>query len=89
MFISVLACHILHSIEFRLRQHRDRRSWATIRDILPTHQRLTIEYDVKEQDRVCRHHLRLCSAAEYEHKQIYERLGLRAVPLPRKIYNAK
>jgi transposase len=89
MFISVLAYHILHSIEFKLRQKGDHRSWATIRDVLSTHQRLTIEYDVKEQGQVQRHHLRLCSIAEPEHKQIYERLGLKEVPLPRKIHVVK
>jgi len=49
MFISVLACHILHAIEYRLCQFNDNRLWATIRDILLTHQRLTIEYNVKDQ----------------------------------------
>jgi len=89
MFISVLAYHILHSIEYKLRQNGDHRLWATIRDVLSTHQRLSIEYDVKEQGQVCRHHLRLCSAAEPEHKQIYDRLELSEVPLPRKIHIAK
>ena len=89
MFISVLAYHILHSIEFKLRQKGDHRSWATIRDVLSTHQRLTIEYDVKEQGQVQRHHLRLCSIAEPEQKQIYERLGLKEIPLPRKIHVVK
>ena len=86
MFISVLAYHILHSIEYKLRQTGDRRNWATVRDVLSTHQRLTVEYDVKEQDEIQRHHLRLCSNAEPEHKQIYERLKLKELPLPRKLY---
>jgi len=89
MFISVLAYHILHTIEYRLRQRDDHRLWSTIRDVLSTHQRLTIEYNVKEQDQVQRHHLRLCGNAEPEHKQIYESLGLKEVPLPRKRYAAK
>jgi len=41
MFISVLAYHILHSIEFKLRQRGDHRTWVTIRQVLSTHQRLT------------------------------------------------
>jgi transposase len=86
MFISVLAYHILHGIEYKLRQTGDHRSWATVRDVLSTHQRLTVEYDVKEQDKIQRHHLRLCSNAEPEHKQIYERLKLKELPLPRKLY---
>jgi transposase len=89
MFISVLAYHILHSIEFKLRQQGDHRTWATIREVLSTHQRLTIEYDVKEQKKLQRHHLRLCSNPEVEHKEIYNRLGLKDVPLPRKLHVAK
>ena len=86
MFISVLAYHILHSIEYKLRQNADHRTWATIRDVLSTHQRLTIEYDVKEHGEVQRHHLRLCSNPEPEHMEIYERLKLKDMPLPRKQY---
>ena len=89
MFISVLAYHILHTIEYRLRQGGDHRLWATVRAVLSTHQRLTIEYNVKEHKQVQRHHLRLCSNAEPEHKQIYENLGLSNVPLPRKLHAAK
>ena len=89
MFISVLAYHILHAIEYKLRQCGDHRSWETIRDVLSTHQRLTVEYNVKEQDQVQRHHLRLCTLAEPDHKQIYQRLGLPDVPLPKKKYAIK
>lgn len=89
MFISVLAYHILHSIEFKLRQRGDHRTWATIREVLSTHERLTIEFDVKEQGEAERHHLRLCSDPEAEHKEIYERLGLSDVPLPRKMHVVK
>ena len=89
LFISVLAYHILHTIEYKLRLCGDQRSWATIRDILSTHQRLTVEYNVKEQDRVVRSHLRLCSTPEPEHRLIYQRLNLKETPLPRKIATVK
>lgn len=88
IFISVVAYHLLHSIEYKMRQHNDNRSWATLRQVLSTHQRLTIAYDVKEQGRVCRHHTRLCSVAEPEHKLIYQRLGIGEVPLPRRTHIA-
>ena len=86
MFISVLAYHILHVIEQKLRSHGDHRSWDTIRDILSTHQRLTIEYDVKEQERekTIRYHLNLCSRPEPEQKMIYHYLGLSGIPLGKK-----
>ena len=89
MFISVLAYHILHTIEYKLRLCGDHRTWASIRDILSTHQRLTIEYNVKEQGQVRRSHLRLCSNAEPEQRQIYQRLGLKEIPLHRKIMAVK
>ncbi len=84
LFISVLAYHLLHTIEYRLRLSGDHRSWRTIRDILSTHQRLTVEYNVKERDCVRHSHVRLCSNAEPEHRQIYVRLNLKEIPLPRK-----
>jgi transposase len=89
LFISVLAYHILHTIEHKLRLGGDHRSWATIRDMLSTHQRLTVEYNVKEQDQVVRSHLRLCSRAEPEHRLIYQRLNLNDTPLPRNIATVK
>ncbi len=86
MFISVLAYHILHGIEQKMRFHGDHRSWDTIRDILSTHQRLTIEYNVKEheQEKTIRYHLNLCSKPEPEHRMIYHRLGLSGIPLGKK-----
>jgi transposase len=89
LFISVLAYHLLHTIEYKLRQCGDHRSWASIREILSTHQRLTIEYNVKEQNQTQRRHLRLCSQPEPDHRQIYHRLNLKEVALPRKIAAVK
>jgi transposase len=86
MFISVLAYHLLHVIEQKLRSHGDHRSWDTILDILSTHQRLTIQYDVQEQDqeKTIRYHLNLCSNPEPEQKMIYHNLGLSGIPLGKK-----
>jgi len=89
MFISVLGYHILHIIEQRLRLHGDHRSWETIREILSTHKRLTIEYNVKEQERIIRYHLNLCSRPEAIHKEIYYRLDLSGVPLGKRYVAVK
>jgi hypothetical protein len=89
LLISVLACHLLHTIEYKLRQCGDHRSWASIREILSTHQRLTIEFNVKDQNQTQRRHLRLCSQPELDHRQIYHRLNLKEVALPRKIAAVK
>ncbi len=89
IFISVLAYHILHTIEYKLRQNGERRSWSSIRESLSTHQRLTIEYNVKKQNKIVRQHMRVCSRPEPDHKNIYRMLGINEEPLPRKLYNAK
>jgi hypothetical protein len=89
LFISVLAYHRLTAVEHRLRSRGDHRSWASLREVLSTHQRLTIEYREKTGDRHQQHHLRVCSQPEAEHKLIYERLGLDPEPLPRTRYVGK
>jgi transposase len=89
MFISVLAYHILHVIEQKLRSQGDHSSWDTIRDLLSTHQRLTIQYDVQEQEKTIRYHLYLCSNPEPEQKIIYHNLGLSNIPLVKKYTTVK
>ena len=42
LFISVLAYHLLISIEYKLRQSGNFHSWATIKKQLSTHQRCTV-----------------------------------------------
>jgi transposase len=42
LFISVLAYHLLVSIEYSLRKKGDHRTWSTIREQLSTHQRTTV-----------------------------------------------
>jgi transposase len=88
LFISVLAYHILHTIEYKLRQHGENRCWASIRESVSTHQRLTIEYNVKKNNKIARQHMRVCSQPEPDHKNIYRLLGLKEVPLPRNLYDA-
>jgi transposase len=89
MFVSVLSYHILHIIEQRLRLHGDRRSWETIREVLSTHKRLTIEYNVKEHEQNIRYHLNLCSKPEPTHKEVYYRLGLSGIPLGKRYVAVK
>jgi transposase len=90
MFISVLADHILNAVEHRLRERGDNRSWATIRDVLSTHRRMTVEFDgTSEEEQIQRRHLRLCSRPEPEHREICDRLGLSHEPLPKKHFVAK
>ena len=90
MFISVLAYHILHIIEYRLRQKGDHRNWATIRNVLKTHERITISYQTKnEDDSVQQEFVRVSSKLEPEHLEIYRKFNLLGRPLLRKRMQGK
>lgn len=90
LFISVLAYHILHIIEYRLRQKGDCRSWATIRNILKTHERSTICYQTKDEaEQVHQQFVRISSGPEPEHLEIYRKFNLSGHPLPRKRMEGK
>ncbi len=85
MCISVLAYHLLHSIEYRLRRNGDHRGWSTIRNVLKTHERLTIGYKAKDDDGALKQqYIRINSNAQPEHMEIYRKLGLSGRPLLRK-----
>ena len=85
MFISVIAYHLLHVIESRLRAGGDRRKWSTVREVLKTHERITIGYRAKENDgSIGQKYLRANSRLEPEYLEIYRLLGLSGVPLPRR-----
>ena len=77
LFISVLAYHILHAIENRLRSKGDNRRWSTIRDIMKTHQRVTLSFNIKnENDKKVRQAIRISTKLEEEHAQIYKDLNI-------------
>ncbi len=82
IFISVLAYHLLISIEYQLSRKCDRRSWRTIRQILETHRRNTIIFT---DDENVIHHLRQSGQAEPSHAEIYRRLDVKD-PLKRNHY---
>ncbi|MEW5815071.1 MAG: IS1634 family transposase [Spirochaetota bacterium] len=83
IFISVLAYHLLHTIEQLLLAHDDHRSWPTINDELETHRALTAEVP----DGIGRvHHIRVATRATEEQKKIYRMLGLSTKPLRTKRY---
>jgi len=90
MFISVVAYHILHVIESRLKSHGDHRKWSGVCNVLKTHERLTISYRVKEEDgTIHQKYVRLNSKLESEHLEIYRMFGLSGIPLPRKMLSYK
>jgi len=76
LFISVLAYHILNAVEYRLRQKGDHSSWATIRDIMRTHEQMTISYKLKNDEGIIQHEfVRINSTLEPEQLEIYRKPG--------------
>jgi transposase len=71
LFISVLAYHLLISMEHRLRQKDSTISWKTARDRLSTHQRQTV---VMTNDKSEIIHVRVTGTPESSHKEIYQAL---------------
>jgi hypothetical protein len=88
LFISVLAYHILNIIEYKLRIHGDTRNWATIRKILSNHSISTISFDILQENKRKKYHLRLPGTPEPAHNDIYKKLDvkLNRVKAQRNIY---
>ena len=73
LFISVLAYHLLNTIELALKDKGCNKSWATIRDKLSTHMRTTV---IMSGSDGAIHHIRVSSSPEPHHKKIYDMLGI-------------
>lgn len=85
LFISVLAYHILNIVEHRLRAAGVHSSWASVRDIFKTHERITISFKTRTEDgEIMNQFIRLNSKLALEQLEIYRILKLSPVPLPRK-----
>jgi len=80
LFVSVLAYHLLVSIEHNLRSCGDSRRWSTIRTQLSTHQRNTVI--LTDADNKI-HHIRVSGMPEKEHLEIYRLLRVKD-PLKRR-----
>ena len=72
-FISMLAYHFLIAIEYRLSMKGDSRCWRTIRNILSTHQRTTVNC-VNENGKIL--NLRVSTVPEPQHLEIYHNLNV-------------
>jgi len=73
LFISVMAYHLLISIEYQLSLQGDKRRWSTIREVMGTHQRNTIIM-TDEKDNI--HHIRQSGQPEAAHLDIYKKLDI-------------
>jgi transposase len=74
LFISVLAYHLLNTIELSLLEKGEHKRWSTIRDELSTHMRTTVIMTDKEG---AIHHIRVSSSPETHHKKIYDILAVK------------
>ena len=74
LFLSVLAYHLLISIEHQLQEKGDNRRWSTIKAVLQTHQRTTVILN-DEQEQI--HSLRISGTPETGHREIYTRLNVK------------
>jgi transposase len=81
IFITVLAYHLLNTIQTELKKHDIHMQWWRIRERLSSHMRITTSMTTKEGKRL---HIRKTSQPESFHKLIYGALGLSYYPLKSK-----
>jgi len=86
MFVSVLAYHILQIVEQRLSDQDDYRKWETVKQVLSTHQRLTVSLPNASGGI---RKIRLNTTPEPGQRQIYQKLGLSTEPLGRCVWTTK
>jgi transposase len=73
IFISILAYHLLHSIEYTLRQKGVHSRWATIKRLVSTHNYSTIQLPTTQGTVI---NVRKAGIPEAVHIDIYEKLGI-------------
>lgn len=81
LFTTVLAYHLLISIQTKLRPHGIDMRWWRIRELLSTHIRVTTSMTNKKGERI---YIRNCTEPEPFHRAIYKALDLKLMPLTRK-----
>ena len=74
LFISVLAYHLLNTIELNLASEGERVKWSTIRDELSTHMRTTVILTGVDGGI---YHTRVSSRPEPRHREIYDLLKIK------------
>jgi transposase len=73
IFISILAYHLLHSIEYTLRQKGDHSRWSTIKRLVSTHRYATINLPTAEGPII---NIRKPGIPEGIHMDIYQKLDV-------------
>ena len=78
LFITVLAYHLLATLENLMTQQGDSRTWATLRDVMSTLMRGTVTMC---DDKKITYHLRISGQPEDEHQDILNKLGVCSLPI--------
>ncbi len=73
IFISILAYHLLHSIEYTLRQKGDHSRWATIKRLVSTHRYTTTQLPTVQGPVI---NIRKPGMPEGIHMDIYQKLNV-------------
>ena len=73
LFITVLAYHLLATIENLMAQQGDSRAWDTLREVMSTLMRGTVSM---KDDKGCTYHLRISGTPEAEHQDIMDKLKI-------------
>lgn len=81
LFVSVLAYHLMATVQRDLRSKGLSHRWSTLRTRLSTHMRATASVTNENEERI---HLRQTGDPEPFHLEIYHALGLSAKPLKTK-----
>ena len=81
LFITVIAYHLLNTIQTQLRQNDIHMQWWNIRELLSSHTRTTTSMTTEDKRRI---HLRKSSEPEPCHRVIYDALHLSYYPLKKK-----
>ncbi|MCP4399327.1 MAG: IS1634 family transposase [bacterium] len=79
IFISILAYHLLHAIEYTLRQQSCCSRWATIKRVVSTHQYSTIQLPTVGGSVI---NIRKPGIPEGIHQEIYNKLGVDYTRIP-------
>jgi len=79
IFISILAYHLMHTIEYVLRQQGISSSWASIKRLVSTHTYSTIQLPIVGKSTI---NLRKPGMLEGIHEKIYRKLGVEYRNLP-------
>ena len=79
VFITILAYHLLHSIEHKLRENDVTHSWATVKRVVSSHNYSTIILPTVHGTVI---HLRKPGILEPAHQKIYDKLQIQPSALP-------